>query len=128
MTHPGGRPKITLDDLPEGWEEKIIELASQGASQKEIRYHLALEAREMSHVLFNRLLNDEEEFCETIKKGLELAQGWWEKEGRVNLKDKDFNYTGWYMNMKNRFGWKDKSEQDSRQTHILQFGEGSDRT
>ena len=32
------------------------------------------------------------------------------KQGRKNLENKEFNSTLWYMNMKNRFGWKDRND------------------
>lgn len=102
---PDGRPKETLDRLPDGWEKKIIDLASQGASEVELRGEL-----DISNDLFYRWLEEEPHFSETIKKCKEKCQIWWEKNGRVNLENKDFSYTGWYMNMKNRFGWKDKQE------------------
>lgn len=100
-----GRPKFTLDQFPDGWEKGVIELGSQGASEVEIRDFL-----DIHNDLFYRLLEEEPHFSETIKKAKTKCQVWWEKNGRVNLDNKEFSYTGWYMNMKNRFGWKDKQE------------------
>ena len=51
-----------------------------------------------------------------IKRGLQLSQAWWEKQGRTNLISKyqgdTFNATLWYMNMKNRFKWVDKIQNE----------------
>lgn len=61
------------------------------------------------------------DFSDSINNGQVLSQVWWEKEARMALKDKDFNSTLWYMNMKNRFRkapeqWADKSEVDNNHT------------
>ena len=101
----GGRPKKTLSDLPKGWQKKILDLMKNGASQTEIKAVLGI-----SNDLFDRFIKDEAEFSETIKKGLLFAQAWWEQKARENLENRNFNSALWYMNMKNRFGWKDKQE------------------
>jgi len=103
---PAGRPKKTLEDLPKNWKEKTIELASEGCSDVEIRVELNC----ISDDLWQRLIKENEEFSLTVKKAHSLCQAWWEKQGRVNLKTKDFQTGLWYANMKNRFGWRDKNE------------------
>ena len=49
-----------------------------------------------------------------VKKGEQLSQAWWLNIARENIISKyqgdNINATLWYMNMKNRFGWKDKQE------------------
>jgi len=104
---PGGRPKKTLEDLPKDWDKGVFELAEQGASDVELRVYLNI-----SPDLWYRFLKEEPKFSETIKRCSEVCEVWWQKQGRLNLRDKEFSPTLWYMNMKNRFGWADKKEVD----------------
>lgn len=109
---PAHRPKEPF--VPwDGWKEDIIGLYSEGASDVEIRGLImdkSVDRDTCTFDLWDRWLNEEEDFSKTIKKGREKCQVWWENNGRVNLKDSSFSATLWYMNMKNRFNWADKQE------------------
>lgn len=87
----------------------IINEYNEGASDEEIKAYIWEQRGSFSNDLWDRWLKEEEAFAETIKKGRALSRRWWEKSGRANLKDKDFSPTLWYMNMRNRFGWADKT-------------------
>lgn len=108
-----GRPISPLD-LPEGWHESVLSLYEEGGSDAEVKGLIYQLRGSFSNDLWDRWLKDEPEFSETIKMGRMLSERWWHKQGRTNLKVKAFNYTGWYMQMKNRFGWSDKQEHDHR--------------
>ena len=97
----------------------VIDLMQEGDSQQEV-----LAVLDISNDTFYRWKKENEEFSETIKRGVQLSQGWWERQGRVSLKDREFNYTGWYMNMKNRFKWADKQEvkQEGNITIVMDTG------
>lgn len=102
-----GRPRIELSDLPDGWELMLLALSEEGASIIELAVEL-----DISRDSFYEIAKREEHFSDTIKKCKDLSEAWWTRKGRKNLENKDFSYTGWYMNMKNRFGWVDKKEVD----------------
>jgi len=85
--------------------EVVIELMREGASQEEV-----IGSLDISKDTYYRWREEHEEFSDAIKRGVRLSQTWWERQGRISLKDREFNYTGWYMNMKNRFKWADKQE------------------
>jgi hypothetical protein len=106
-----GRPK-EIFDLPQDWYKKILSLYEEGASDVEIKALIYQWRGSFSNDLWDRWNKEEEQFSETIKMGKIISEAWWSKSGRENLKTKDFNYTGWYMNMKNRFNWTDKQSVD----------------
>lgn len=103
----GGRPKKTLLDLPKYWKRRVISIKKQGGSDVEVRAELGI-----SQDLWERFIREIDEFSLTIKRGEDLCKAWWEKHGRIQLENRNFNAVLWYMNMKNRFGWRDKNETD----------------
>ena len=107
-----GRPLETLESLPTEWREILIDLYRDGGSDVEAKALIYEWRGSFSNDLWDRWLKDEPDFSETIKNGHILSEAKFTKLGRTNLTNKDFNYTGWYMQMKNRFAWKDKSEVD----------------
>jgi hypothetical protein len=110
------RPKSEFD-LAEDWQKEVLSMYDKGASDVEIKAHIYNIRGSLSNDLWDRWMDEEPEFSETIKMGKMLSEAWWSKEGRTQLENPKFSYTGWYMNMKNRFGWRDKQEIDQKTEH-----------
>ena len=98
---PAGRPtKYDPSMLKD-----MIALFSEGASKTEIAASLGI-----TRETFNVWQKNNQDFSDAVKEGEELSKSWWEKHGRTQLENKNFNAVLWYMNMKNRFGWRDKQD------------------
>ena len=127
-----GRPKKTFEeakqDMPKDWFDEILFEYSDGAADVEIKAMFYKWLGSMSNDLWERWMEEEPEFSETIKHGRVLSANWWHKQGRKNLDNKEFSYTGWYMNMKNRFGWTDRVDNTTKGEKtapiIVNLGEG----
>lgn len=102
-----GRPT----DYDAAYCEQVIELGKAGASKAEMAAELGC-----ARSTFALWEEAHPEFSEAVKLGVDLAQGWWEKQGRLATfgGTDGFNATSWIFTMKNRFrdDWKDKTEQD----------------
>ena len=97
----GGRPTKYRPEMCATVEEMMAE----GCSKVEVCAELG--------ICYDTWLiwqGEHKEFSESVKTGETLSAAWWEKQGRQNLATQGFNATLWYMNMKNRHGWKDKTE------------------
>lgn len=99
--HPGGRPT----KYNSAYCQTVILMMTEGASMVEIAAEIGV-----NKTTLYEWEKAHEEFSNALKKGRAFSEAWWVREGRTNLKDRNFNHVLWYMNMKNRFGWKDKQE------------------
>lgn len=85
--------------------DRVPEFMAVGMSKVEVCAQL--------HIDYTTFLAWQEKhpaFSKSVKKGDELSEAWWMREGREALRDREFNHALWYMNMKNRHGWADKQE------------------
>ena len=111
------RPRKQLKDygLQDDWQDVVLRMSAEGCSAIEIRAALVWNAKEKSfnHNAWDRLQEIDDEFLTAIKKAQVLCQAWWEKQGRKGLrhsKQTIFETALWFINMKNRFGWRDKHD------------------
>lgn len=91
--------------LPAKWVQTVAGNYAQGASDEEVAAALKI-----SMTQFKRYYAADPSFTVAVDDGRGVAKAWWLAQGRENLHNKQFNYTGWFQNMKNRYGWADKSE------------------
>jgi transposase len=99
----GGRPT----DYRVEYCDRLIEIMREGASIEEVAADL-----DISKTTLYNWAEAHEEFMNAKKRGEELSLSWWVKQGRIQLQNRDFSATLFYMNMKNRFKWRDKHEVD----------------
>lgn len=110
-----GRPTKYNPDMC----QVVIDLMTEGKSIEQVAAHLGI----VKQTLYNWAEHNKE-FMDAIKQGTELSYAWWLNKGQDWLVETrggkeandTFNHVLWYMNMKNRFGWKDKSETDHNVT------------
>lgn len=97
--HPGGRPsKYDKDYHPQA----IMNMMQEGMSVASVSREFKVNKDSIYE-----WAKKHKEFSVALKNGQDWCQGWWEDQGRQNVRNKEFNSTLWYMNMKNRFNWQD---------------------
>lgn len=92
-----------IGKLPEGWQEKMLDLYNAGASDAEVMVDLRMHAR-----LWMQLLSNSE-FAEVVEFGRQLAKAFWYSQARKNLCNKEFNATLYKCAMANMYNWSDKT-------------------
>lgn len=98
---------------------KAVDLMRDGASKTEVAAELGV----CKQTLYE-WIKKHPEFDDAIKKGTDLCESWWERQGRIALREEKFSATLWYMNMKNRFRWADKQESTVEMSGNLSFADG----
>lgn len=96
-----------------GWAKEVYDLYAEGASDTEVAAHLKLTLRQ-----FYQQLDENDKFRILVDFGRTMSQAWWERQGRKNLQNKQFNSVLWFAQMKNKFGWADKVESSSTNENL----------
>lgn len=88
---------------PPTLHEQILNLYAEGADDNEVSAFLNLPRKR-----FEELYEEQPAFAKVVDIGRTKAAAWWHHVARRNLLTKGFQGTTWAMNMKNKFGWRDK--------------------
>ncbi len=84
----------------------MISLYEDGASDTEV-----CKALKVNYSDFDRRYRSDTIFQKIVDYGRLACKAWWLELGRKGASGRTgFNFQPWYANMKNRFGWTDKTE------------------
>lgn len=90
--------------------QKIKAIYEQGGSDPEVARALNITMRK-----FYELVEDVQAFSEFVELGQTMSKAWWYEQGRLGLSADKFNGPLYNANMKNRFGWTDRTETTSNE-------------
>lgn len=96
---------MAKDETQTEWKKDLVSLYSDGGSDVEAAKVLGI-----TFAKFQQMYLEHPAFAEIIDNCRTLSHAWWVEKARTNLYNKDFNVALWNFNMKNRYGWADKSE------------------
>lgn len=103
----GGRPPKITKKFADEASEHLVGWFEQGFCIAEIAAEL-----DISKPSYYKCKDISKKFFNAEKVGLAKSEAWWSKVGRAGAVGKvDINCPVWIFNMKNRFGWKDRVEQ-----------------
>jgi len=98
---PVGRPKKTLADLPNNWQLSLLEMGAEGKFDMDAKVFLGL-----SNDLFDRFMEEEPEFSETIFKMRQISETWWSSIARKSFQQgtsKNINSNLFSLVMRNAY-------------------------
>ena len=87
------------------WIEDVVSAYEDGASDHEV-----CKIMRITYAVFQRYYDDTENFRNLVEMGRTMSKAWWYEMGRANIHNTKFNTSLWMFNMKNRYGWADKTE------------------
>lgn len=85
--------------------EEFVRLCGEGCTLAEIAALFGISIKTLE-----KWAQANPEFMEACELGYTVSRAWWEREGRLNLHNRDFNASLWTLHMINRFGWTRKIE------------------
>lgn len=107
MARPTKALAKTMADLPDGWQDTLIEWGKKGYSAPGIYTKVGLTKR-----VHDRFIADEQEYAEYFSYALDLAKSYWIDEmGEKLATDRNLNSAIYAIQVRNRFGWKQQDEQ-----------------
>ena len=99
--NPVGRPRTRIEDLDPNWKDIMMAEAQDGGGPTAYMVKLGI-----GSTAYNTLIEDSEDFRNTIEACILLCRYWWESQGRNMARGSDGNATVWGLNMTNRFNWR----------------------
>jgi len=117
----GGRPKITAESMNKNWQKDLLKAGAKGKSQTWVRAKVF--KTPVSNDLWNRWVEEEPYFRETLNEAMSLSQVYWEDLSQDNAsgENKAANSNSIMFNMTNRFkeNWKHRQTVEQRTEHGL---------